>query len=386
MPTFLLAKIQRLGLGAVLLTGCGGPATGPAAGPPAPPPAAVVVQRVARAPVVAYDAYEGTVVALEEVELRAEVSGYVTGIFVRDGQRVRRGQRLYEVDATRYQAGLSQAQSQLQVAQTNHAKAAQDAERYNRLAERNAVARQRVDYARADLANAASQVAAARAVLTTARTDVQRAVLTAPFAGTVGFSQVRRGALVTQGATLLNTLSADDPVAVEVALNAALLPRLSELLRTPPPARDSVFTLVLPDGEAYPRPGRLAVLDRTADAQTGTVRARVAFANPRQQLRPGLTGTLRVRNADTGPQLTVPFRAVTEQMGEYYVYVLGDSNRVARRAVRLGTRVGEAVVVRQGLRGEETIVRDGVQNLRDGVVVRPTAPDAAAAGRAAPRR
>jgi membrane fusion protein (multidrug efflux system) len=157
----------------------------------------VTVARAETQPVVAYDLYEGTVVALQEVELRAEVSGYLTEFLVADGQRVRRGQPLYAIDPTRYQAVRQQAQSQVLVAQAAYGKAAQDAERYERLAARNAVARQRVDYARADLATAAAQVTAARSGLTTARTDENRAVLRAPFAGTIGIAQVKRGSLVT---------------------------------------------------------------------------------------------------------------------------------------------------------------------------------------------
>jgi membrane fusion protein (multidrug efflux system) len=345
----------------------------------------VTVARAETQPVVAYDLYEGTVVALQEVELRAEVSGYLTEFLVADGQRVRRGQPLYAIDPTRYQAVRQQAQSQVLVAQAAYGKAAQDAERYERLAARNAVARQRVDYARADLATAAAQVTAARSGLTTARTDENRAVLRAPFAGTIGIAQVKRGSLVTPGTTLLNVLSADNPLAVDVAVSAALLPRLVQLLRQPPPAADSVFTLRLPGSPPYPVVGRLVALDRAADPQTGTVRARVQFANPDGLLRPGLTGTLRVRNADTGPQLTIPYKAVTEQMGEFYVFVVGDSNKVARRGIRLGTRVEERVVVRQGLKTGETLVLDGSQNLRDGAKVRlaPASSGAAAAGPAA---
>lgn len=367
----------------LLLAGCGGSGAKkgtPAAGPPPLP--AVTVTRATTQPVVAYDLYEGTVVALQEVELRAEVSGYVTRFLVADGQRVRRGQPLYAIDPTRYTAARQQAQAQLLVAQAAYGKAALDAERYERLVARNAVARQRVDYARTDLATAAAQVTAARSALTTARTDEGRAVLRAPFAGTIGLAAVKQGSLVTQGSTLLNTLSANDPLAVDVAVSAALLPRLSQLLRRPPPTADSVFTLRLPGSQPYPVVGRLLALDRAADPQTGTVRARIRFANSDQVLRPGLTGTLRVRNADTGPQLTIPYKAVTEQMGEFYVFVVGDSNQVARRGVRLGSRVRERVVVRTGLQANETIVVDGGQNLRPGARVRP-APAAAPAATAA---
>lgn len=335
-----------------------------------PPPVSVAVYKVEPQAVVGFDTYQGTVVPLNEVELRAEVGGYVTRIFIKDGQRVTKGQPLYEIDQTRYQADYRQAQAQLAVTRANYAKAAKDAERYNRLAEQDAIARQRVDYAQTDLANAASQVAAAQAAVTTAAQYLKRATVTAPFSGTIGISQVKLGALVSQGSTLLNTISSDDPIAVDVAVGEQQIPRFNTLQQQPAAASDSVYTLVLAGQQEYAAPGKITTIDRAVDPQTGTVKVRVQFPNPKRLLLAGMNATLRVRNTDTGRQLTIPYKAVTEQMGEFFVYVVGDSSKVSQRKVQLGTRIKDKAVVREGLKAGETIVSEGIQNLRDGAVVR----------------
>ncbi|WP_226163334.1 efflux RND transporter periplasmic adaptor subunit [Hymenobacter terricola] len=342
-----------------------------------PPPVSVSVYKVDQEPVVSFDTYPGTVVPLNEVELRAEVGGYVTGIFIKDGQRVTKGQRLYEVDQTRFQADYRQAQAQLAVTRANYAKAAKDAERYNRLAEQDAIAKQRVDYAATDVANAASQITAAQATVTNVAQNLKRSVVVAPFAGTIGISQVKLGSLATQGTTLLNTLSSDDPIAVDVAVGEQQIARFQGLKARPAAKADSVYTLLLAGQQAFSAPGKITTIDRAVDPETGTVKVRVQFPNAKRTLLAGMNTTLRVRNTDTGRQLTIPYKAVTEQMGEFFVYVVGDSSKVAQRKVALGTRVKDKVVVRQGLKANETIVSEGVQNLRQGVVVKVGDPNAA---------
>ena len=135
--------------------------------------------RVSTESVRGLDAYPGTIVPLVEVELRAEVNGYITNIFVKDGQPVKKGQALYEVDRSRYQATYRQLEAQVQIAKANLARVSKDVERYTRLSEQDAIAKQRVDYALADQQTAASQVAAAEANLANAATDLARSVIKA---------------------------------------------------------------------------------------------------------------------------------------------------------------------------------------------------------------
>ena len=337
----------------------------------APPPIPVNIHEVSAESVRGLDAYPGTIVPLVEVELRAEVNGYITNIFVKDGQAVKKGQPLYEVDRSRYQATYRQLEAQVQIAKANLARVTKDVERYTRLSEQDAIAKQRVDYALADQQTAASQVAAAEANLANAATDLARSVIKAPMNGTIGISPVRLGSLVTAGSTLINTVSAPDPIAVDIAVGEQEIARFVRYQQQPPAKSDSTFTLLLPDGSRYDVGGRVVAIDRAVDPRTGTLKVRVSFPNPGNRLRAGMNCTVNVLNQDAGNLLTIPTKALTEQLGEFYVYVLGDSNKVTQRRVSLGSRFHEKVVIREGLEAGDKIVSEGVQNLRQGAVVNP---------------
>jgi membrane fusion protein (multidrug efflux system) len=323
------------------------------------------------------------VVPLNEVQLLAEVTGYLTDIYVKDGQRVTKGQKLYAIDRTRYAAAADQGRAQLQVARTNYVRVAKDAERYQRLAAQDAIALQQVDVSKADVANALSQIAAAQASLRSLELDVRHSVITAPLTGTIGIAQVKLGALVTQGQTLINTVSAEDPIAVDVNVGEQDIARFTKLQQAKGVRQDSIFTLQVPGGQTYKMPGKIVTIDRAVDPQTGTLKVRVQFPNPKRLLKAGMNASLRVLNQDTGEQLVIPARAVTEQMGEFYVYVVGDSSKVSQRKVLTGTKVKDKTVVRQGLKAGETIVSDGIQNLHEGSKIQvgdPTKPASAQGG------
>ncbi len=355
-------------LGGAAIAACG---TGGNAPPQNPADAAVPVSAhtVTREKVVGTDTYPGTVVPLEEVQLRAQVSGYITRIFVEDGQPVRRGQPLYEIDRTKYRAAYHQAQAAVESAAANLERSAQDALRYENLLRQDAVARQRVDYARAERKTASAQVAAAEASLAGAATDLRYSLITAPLTGTIGISQVKVGAQVSPGQTLLNTVSADDPVAVDFVVSQDEIPRFNRL-RGQNAAGDSTFLLAFADGSRYPLPGRLTAIDRAVDRQTGSITVRLRFPNPDRQLVAGMSVVVRVLNRDVGEQVVIPHKAVTEQIGEYYAFVIqGDS--VVQRKLALGTTVADQVVVRSGLEAGEKIVVQGIQRLRQGSKVQP---------------
>lgn len=361
-----------------LLAACGKKDNAQQAGPP--PATPVAVYKVQAEDVVSADSYPATVVPLNEVQLLAEVTGYLTDIYVRDGQKVTKGQKLYAIDRTRYAAAADQAKAQLQVTRTNYVRVAKDAERYKRLAQQDAIALQQVDVSKADVANAQSQIAAAQASLRSVALDLSHSVITAPLTGTIGIAQVKLGALVSQGQTLLNTVSAENPIAVDVNIGEQDIARFTKLQQAKGVRKDSIFTLQVPGGTTYKLPGKIVTLDRTIDPQTGTLRVRVQFPNPQHLLKAGMNTTLRVLNQDTGDQLVIPARAVTEQMGEFYVYVVGDSSKVAQRKVLTGTKDKDKIVVRQGLKAGETIVSDGIQNLHEGSKVQvgdPTKPASA---------
>jgi RND family efflux transporter MFP subunit len=338
----------------------------------APPPTPVSVAEAKNAEAVYYDQYQGTVVALNTVELRSQVTGFITGIFFKEGEIVPKGKPLYEIDRRKYLDAYQQAQANLQSAQANLVRSQKDIERYNMLLKNDAVARQTVDQAAATFATSQSQVSVARAALASAKTDLSYATITAPFTGRIGISQVRLGAQVTPGSTLLNTISSEHPIAVDVVINEQDINRFYNLQKR---STDSTFKLQLSDGTTYNQSGKVRAIDRGVDNQTGTIRVRVEFSNQNDVLKDGMSCVLRVLNSQSGNRVQIPYKAIIEQMGEFFVFTAQDT--IAKQLkVKLGPRVGLNVVVMEGLKPGDKVITDGFQRLRDGGTITEGIPDA----------
>jgi membrane fusion protein (multidrug efflux system) len=327
-------------------------------------PAQVVVYQVTSGGGTFYDEYPASVVALNQVDIRPEVSGYVTGMYFKDGQHVNQGAKLYEIDQQQYKAAYDQALANVNVAKANLAKAQEDANRYDDLAKQDAVAGQLVDHAKADLRSAEMQVAAAEANVESVQTNFRNSIIYAPFDCTIGISLVKLGSAVTTGQTLLNTISSDNPMAVDCSVDEKQIGRFVQLLQKNPKDQDSIFTMVLPDESIYPSPGRLILMDRAVDPQTGTIRIRVIFPNADNLLKPGLTCNLRIKSNSSRNSLLIPYKAVVEQMGEYFIYLV-KGNTVTQRRVNLGMTINDMVVVKDGVQSGDQIVTEGVQKIHD---------------------
>lgn len=336
----------------------------------APPPTAVSVYTVQLGNATYYDERPATVTALRQVDIQPQVAGNVTGIFFQDGQRVRKGQKLYTIDPQQYRATYDQAVANLNVQKANLNRAQKDADRYTTLAQQDAVAQQLVDNALAALETAKMQVEAAKANITQVATNLKYTTIYAPLDGTIGISQVRLGAAVSPGAMALNTISANDPMAADILIDQAEISRFEKLQADKSVVQDATFRLVLPNGVVYPYSGTVQLIDRAVDPQTGTLRVRLAFPNPKDELKPGLTANVRVKNNTGTPKLLIPASAIQEQMSEYFVYVLGDSSKVVQKKVSLGAHVNDKVIVNEGLQENEKIVTTGLQKIKDGARVK----------------
>ena len=339
----------------------------------APPPVFVTVATVKDTTATVHDEYPATVSALNEIKLTAQVNGYITGVYFKDGDKVRKGQRLYSIDQQVYQANLQQAQANAEVQVTNLDKARKDADRYHELEKHDAVAKQQVDYADAALEAAKKQVAAARANINAVRANVGFASISSPLTGTIGISQVKQGTAVVAGQTVLNTVSTDDPIAVDVNIDQKDIFRFGQLQQQGQAPSDSTFVLYF-GAERYPLPGKIFLIDRAVDPQTGTIKTRLEFPNPKGMLKAGMNGTLNAAASKAQTSVMIPYKAVTEQLGEFYAYVVGDSSKVAQRKLTLGQQVGTNVIIRSGLQAGEKIVVEGMQNLRQGSVITTTKP------------
>ncbi|HEY0434421.1 MAG TPA: efflux RND transporter periplasmic adaptor subunit [Chitinophagaceae bacterium] len=350
---------------AVIAVSCGGGKADDT--PKAPPPTAVNGVVVHKEKATYSDQYPGTVTALNLDELRVQVTGYITGIYFQDGQRVKKGQKLYDIDRQQYQAGLDQAIANLNVSKANLSRAQQDADRYEGLLKQDAIARQVYEHSVADLQSAKMQVSAAESNVRNVQTTVKYSSIYAPFTGTIGISQVKMGALVTANQTLLNTISSDDPMAVDIQVDQREIPRFEQLQRDPSSVKDSVFTLVFAGSSfKYDRPGTISLIDRAVDPQTGTIRARLIFPNPDKVLRAGMNVNVKVRNnAADSSMLLIPSIAVVEQMGEFFAFTVNDSSKAIQKKLVLGPRINDKVVVLSGLNEGEKVITEGYQKVKD---------------------
>ncbi|HXB95928.1 MAG TPA: efflux RND transporter periplasmic adaptor subunit [Puia sp.] len=368
-------RFQWIGLlpvaAAISLTSCGDKPTGPQA----PPPTAVNVYTVTPGNATYFDTYPATATPLNQVDIKPQVSGNIVGIFFKDGQRVRKGQKLYEIDQQQYKAAVEQAKANLDVARANLARSQQDYDRYDSLAKQDAIARQVLEHQVADLEANKRQVQAAEAGVASVETNLKYSDIYAPFDGTIGISLVKVGTSVYPQ-SLLNSVSTDDPMAVDISINQADIPQFNRYFEKGTKGKDSIFTAVLPDGSIYPYPGDLYLLDRSIDPTTGTLKARITFPNPKNELQAGLTTNIRVRHASGDSTLLIPYKAVVESLGEFFVFVVQDSVALQKK-VSLGTRIGANIVVRNGLTQGEKVVIEGVQKLRDSSIVRLAPPKAA---------
>jgi len=358
-----LTQITVFSASILFLASCGKKETQQMQGPRAVP---VAVHSVVPSDAAYYDEYPAVVRALHEVELRAQVNGYITAIHFKEGEHVKKGQKLYSIDQQQSASTYQQAVANLSVQEANLERAKRDVERYRELDKHDAIAKQQVDYAEAAYEAAIKQVEAAKAAVSGAQTNVRYTSIVAPFDGTIGISQVRLGSAVTPGQTLLNTISSDDPIAAEVVIDQSELSRFNQLFKRKVAANDTTFRLAF-KGNLYPHAGKLSVIDRAVDPLTGTIRLRFEFPNPDHDLRSGMSGTLQVLNSASNTIL-IPYKAVTEQLGEFFVYV-PDSSKATQRKVLLGKQIGKNVIVKNGLQSGDQVITEGIQNLREGVPI-----------------
>jgi len=333
-----------------------------------------------------YDKYVSTTAGLSQINLLPQVQGAVTGIFFVEGSHVKKGQKLYEIDARIYKDNYDAALANLKVAQGTLLQSKQDADRYTYLNKYNAVAKQLYDHAMITLQNSQSSVKSSEQAVKSAKTNLSYAIITAPFDGTIGFSQVKLGDVVSVGTTILNTISTDNPMAVDFVVNEKQLPKFEKIQVNKRPI-DSLFTILLPDNSIYPELGKVYAIDRAVDAQTGSITVRLVFPNPKGFLRVGMSCVVKVHNQDAAPQILIPNKAVVEQMGEYFVYLAKDTmvndpkqgadsakNKkkelmATQKKVQVGQVIGPNIIIKSGIDTTQRIVVDGVQTLHDGAKI-----------------
>ena len=369
------------GLAVLALSGCA-KKEAPAAAPPE-----VVVADVVQRDVPVFMELVGQTKGSQDVEIRARVEGYLDRVAFTEGSFVRRGELLYQIDPKPLEAALARAKAELATAKARLDKAVNDVNRLTPLAKVQAVSQQELDNALASREAARAQVDANQAAVDRSTLDLGYARITAPLDGLVGTTQVKAGNLVGRGeSTLLTTVSQIDPILFRAGISEAEYLRLGkQVAATGKRIKDEAsIELLLADGTVHPHKGRVEAIERAVDPTTGTLAVQFTFPNPQRLVRPGQYGRARFVVETKAGALLVPQRAVVEMQNLYSLAVVGAGDKVEFRNVKVGPRVDSLWVVEQGLKPGEKVVVEGVQRLRDGIVVAPKAAAPVPAGGAAP--
>lgn len=316
----------------------------------------------------------GEVRGSQEVDLRARVGGVLIKKHFEDGSLVRENEPLFSIDPREYRAQLANAQAQLASAEANLAKARQDVDRYAPLLAENAISRQVYDSAVAAAKQAQAQVNASRASIEQAQLGVDFSTVRAPFTGRVGDANVFEGALIVAGVTELVSLYRDDPAWVYFNVSEAELLDYQRRFNGEPNPNSPMRTvrLQLSDGTIYPESGKITYIASALDPTTGTFALRAEFPNPKHYLIPGLFARIRIMADDLHDSIVLPDRAVQQQLGRYFVIVVGAGDKAEMRAIHLGPRLGNQWVVTDGLKAGDKVVVEGILKARPGAPLKVT--------------
>ena len=346
-----------------------------------PPASSAAVMEVPVAPVVqktvpVYLEYLGTTQAIRSVTLEAEVTGYLERYAARDGQDVRKGRLLYQIDPRAYRAALDQARAQLERDAAAYRYAIAHHARDARLIETGDVSLDTLQLAASTAIQDAATVAADRAAIETAQLNLGYTSIRAPFTARLSMTQVHEGALITVAGTQLNTLVQLDPIYATFDPPDTDLPRIETALR-----RGPVPAQVLIGNSTTPRySGTVTFIDNTVNRSTGTITMRATLANPRHDLLPGQFIRVRLRIADRPNALLIPQIAVSSSQLGQYVYVVGAEDIARQRFVTLGADYGPLVRVQSGLAPGEWVATGSLLRLGSGMRVHPIRQTSAAAG------
>jgi membrane fusion protein (multidrug efflux system) len=320
----------------------------------------------------------GRTAAYRVAEVRPQVGGVLRERMFTEGQEVRAGQPLYQIDPAFHQASLDSAEAALARAEATAASARITVNRYRPLVRARAVSQQDLDNAEAALRQAQADVAAARAAVQTARINLDYTRVTSPIDGRTGRSAVTPGALVTANqASALVTITQLDPIYIDVTQPSARLLQLRRDLADGTLRRDAAdhaaARLILEDGSEYPHPGQLQFTEVIVDQGTGSVTLRAVFPNPDGLLMPGMFVRARVEEGVTDRALLVPQQAVQRTpRGEATTFVVNAEDVVEPRILRADRAIGTSWLVTDGIREGDRVIIEGVMRVRPGARVKAT--------------
>ena len=351
-----------------------------------PPPPVVEYALVIQQDTPIYDEWVGTLNGLVNAQILAQVTGYLVKQVYKEGEFVKKGQLLYQIDPRTFQAALDQAKGNLARQEALLITARLDMQRIQRLLPENAVSVRDRDIAVGREAQAQAEVDAAKAAVESAQLALGFTRILSPIDGIAGISQAQLGNLVGPGSAnaVLTTVSTVDPIKAFIPLSEQQYMRFArEERREAEHSTPTPLELILADGTKYPLPGKFFFADRQVEVKTGTIQVASLFPNPRNILRPGQFARVRAATTIKRGALLVPQRAVGEMQGRRMVAVVKPDNTVEIRPVKPAETIGTQWVIDEGLKPGERVVAEGILKVRPGSKVNPQpfAEAPAAAGR-----
>jgi membrane fusion protein (multidrug efflux system) len=355
-----------------VLSGC---ASSSARSDGAPPPPALPVFKAVALPATTFREFNASLEGKVNVEIRAQVDGYLDKIFVDEGAYVKAGQPLFRINDRPYREQLSNASASLAAAQANEEKAAVEVSRITPLVDNNVVSDVQLKTAVAALQAAKANVAQAQAMVSNARISLGYALITAPVSGYIGRIPYKIGSLVGRSETQALTMLSDvhevyayfsmSEVDFLLFKDKVKGNTIADKVKQLPPVE-----LVMPDNSVYPEKGRIETMEGQFDKTMGAVSFRAVFPNPNGLLRSGNTG--KVKLSESFPAaLVVPQEATFELQDKVFVFAVGDSNKVVSKPIKVSGKNNAYYFVEKGIAPGESIVYTGLDRLRDGAVIQP---------------
>ena len=359
--------------GLALFAGCGESEDSSAKAGPPPPEVTVATPLVQK--LTEWDEFTGRFEAVQQVEIRARVSGYLQEIRFEDGQHVEQGQVLFVIDPRPYQAAVDRAKAQIETQKAQLTLAQLDQDRTSKLVVTSAAARATLDDRNAQLAEATASLAGSEAQLRQAELDLGFTQVTAPFAGRISDRRVDIGNLVSDQ-TLLTTIVQLDPIYLSFDMSESdfLAYQRASAKGELPSTRDNrtIVHAHLVDEDGWPHEGTMSFVDNVVDQGSGTIRGRATFANPDGLITPGQFGRIRIPGSPEYDAVVIPDSAIVTDQARKLVLTVGADGVVAPKIIRPGpSQPGGLRIVRRGLGADDTLIINGLIRARPGAKVSP---------------